>query len=84
MQIQPTSPAAGIVITHAHRMLVATPQRTAFSLCTAPTPAIEPAVTCVVETGSASTVANRIEPAAAVSAQNPLRVFSRVSRDPMV
>src|ERR1700722_16523250 len=82
---QPTSAAAGMVRIHAQRMLVANPQRTAFRRWIEPTPAMAPAVTCVVETGRcAYSVANRIEIAAAVSAQNPLRGFRRVRREPMV
>jgi len=42
---------AGMVSTHAQRMLVARPHRTALSRCTDPTPAIAPAITCVVDTG---------------------------------
>ena len=37
--------------THAQTMRVATPQRTAESLCVAPTPMIAPVIVCVVETG---------------------------------
>jgi hypothetical protein len=68
--------AAGIVRTQAHTMLRATLQRTAFIRCMLPTPRIEPAITCVVETGCFRKVANRIEIAADVSAQNPLRASS--------
>ena len=75
---------AGIVKTQAHRIFEATPQRTAFTRCTAPTPAIAPAVTCVVETGSFKNVADKIEAAAPPSAQNPVRGFSFVSRFPTV
>ena len=47
----PTSAAHGIVITHATRMLPATPQRTAESRRDAPAPMTEPEIVCVVETG---------------------------------
>src|ERR1700722_10947341 len=49
-----------------------------------PTPAIAPAMAWVLETGSPSQVAKRIEIAAPVSAQKPLRGWSRVSLVPMV
>ena len=43
--------AAGMVSTHAQTMLVAMPQRTAFIRWMLPTPAMAPAMACVVETG---------------------------------
>jgi hypothetical protein len=43
--------AQGIVNTHAHTIRWAIPQRTAESLCTAPTPTIAPVIVCVVDTG---------------------------------
>ena len=49
-----------------------------------PTPAMAPAIACVVETGSPMLVAINTAPAAPVSAQNPLRGLSRVRRVPMV
>src|SRR5262249_21931471 len=75
---------AGIVITHAHMMLVAIVQRTALVRWMLPTPAIAPAIACVVETGSPRCVEIRTAAAAPVSAQNPLRGLSRVRRPPMV
>ena len=62
--------AAGIVNTQAHTMRRATLQRTARQRWMLPTPAMEPAITCVVETGWRRKVASRIEMAAEVSAQN--------------
>ena len=47
----PTSPAHGMVITQATRMLPATPHRTADSLRVAPAPSTEPEIVWVVETG---------------------------------
>ena len=75
---------AGIVSTQAHTMSVAIPQRTALKRLMLPTPAMAPAITCVVETGKCSLVENRIDIAAALSAQKPLRGLRRVSRPPMV
>src|SRR5512143_1012622 len=49
-----------------------------------PTPAIAPAIACVVETGTPRCEQNSTENAAPVSAQKPLRGLSRVSRPPMV
>jgi hypothetical protein len=43
--------AAGMVSTQAHTMLVAMPQRTAFMRWMLPTPAMAPAMACVVDTG---------------------------------
>ena len=48
----PTSPAHGMVMTQATRMLPATPQRTAESLRVAPAPSTEPEIVCVVDTGN--------------------------------
>src|SRR5207248_2100668 len=76
--------AAGIVITHAHTILVAIPQRTAFIRWMLPTPAIAPAIACVVDTGVPNSVERNTAKAAPVSAQNPLRGFSLVSRAPIV
>ena len=42
---------AGMVNIHAHTIFVAIPQRTAFNRWMLPTPAIAPAMACVVETG---------------------------------
>ena len=72
--------AAGMVSTHAHTMLVAMPQRTAFMRWMLPTPAMAPAMACVVETGRPRCVAAGRRSAAPVSAQNPLRGLSRVRR----
>src|SRR4051812_50173286 len=52
-----TRPAAGSVTTQATTMLPATPQRTADSRRVAPTPMIEAVGMCVVDTGTANTVA---------------------------
>jgi hypothetical protein len=75
---------AGIVSTQAQRMLMASPQRTAFIRWMLPTPAMEPAMTWVVETGCLRIVAKRMEIAAAVYAQNPPRGLSLVRRLPIV
>jgi len=72
--------AIGIVSTHAPTMLVAIPQRTALRRLILPTPAMAPAMACVVKTGRPKWVASRTAPAAPVSAQNPLRGLRRVSR----
>jgi hypothetical protein len=65
-------------------MLVATPQRTALSRCTEPTPAIAPVITWVVDTPTPNAVAIKIDIAPAVSAQKPPRGLRRVIREPMV
>ena len=41
----------GMVRIQAQSKLIVTPQRTALNLFVAPTPIIEPAIVCVVETG---------------------------------
>src|SRR5581483_2384682 len=77
-------PAAGIVITQAHTMFVAIPHRTAFMRWMLPTPAIAPAIACVVDTGTPSLDEMKTDTAAPVSAQKPLRGLSRVSLPPIV
>src|SRR3954447_10156002 len=80
-----TRPAAGSVTTQATTMLPATPQRTADSRRVAPTPMIEAVVTCVVETGTANTVAVAIStPEATVWAANPPVGVSWMIRLPRV
>ena len=74
----------GIVKTQAQTIFFTSPQRTALSRWILPTPAIDPAMTWVVDTGSRKNVANKIEIAADVSAQNPPLGFRRVSRPPIV
>ncbi len=44
-------PAAGMVITHAHTIRLANPQRTPASRVVAPTPTMDPVIVCVVLTG---------------------------------
>ena len=73
-----------MVIAQAHRIRVAIPHRTAFVRRMLPTPAIAPAITCVVDTGFPRSLATRIEIAAAVSAAKPPRGFSCVSLQPIV
>src|SRR5579871_4139855 len=82
--IQAIVAAAGIVMTQAHTIFLAIPQRTAFTRWNDPTPAIEPAMAWVVETGSPKKVGKKMDSAAAVSAQNPPRGLRRVIRPPMV
>jgi hypothetical protein len=66
-------------------MLPATPQRTADSRRVAPTPMIEAVVMCVVDTGTANTVAVAIStPEATVWAANPLAGVSWMMRRPRV
>ena len=61
----------GIVITHAHKRLMVTPQRTALKRLVAPTPMIDPVMVCVVETGILKcSVRNKVM-APAVSAATP-------------
>jgi hypothetical protein len=71
-----------MVSTHALTMFAATPERTALTLWTDPTPAMAPVMTCVVETPAPAAVARRIEVAPAVSAQNPPLGFNFVIREP--
>jgi len=49
-----------------------------------PTPAIAPAIACVVETGTPKWEHKNTDIAAPVSAQKPLRGLRRVSRPPIV
>src|ERR1041384_6334842 len=49
-----------------------------------PTPAMAPAIACVVDTGTPRCVEISPDAAAPVSAQKPLRGLSRVRRPPMV
>ena len=66
-------------------MLPATPQRTADSRRVAPTPMIEVVVMCVVETGTANTVAVAImTPEATVWAAKPPAGVSWMIRRPSV
>src|SRR2546430_11552844 len=81
--IPATAAEAGIVRIHAQTIRLATPQRTAESLCTAPTPTIAPVMVWVVLTGiPASAVPKRVM-APALSAQNPPKGFSLVILDPI-
>jgi len=73
-----------MVRNQAHRMLAATPHRTALTRRVEPTPAMAPVITCVVETPTPSAVAVRMEMAEPSSAQKPLRGLRRVMRPPMV
>src|SRR5574344_586408 len=61
----------GIVKTHAQSRLTVTPQRTAESRLTAPTPMILPLMTCVVLTGTLRTSVIKSVIAPAVWAQKP-------------
>lgn len=49
--IQAIPAAAGMVMIHAQTMFLAMPHRTALKRWMLPTPAMDPAITCVVETG---------------------------------
>src|ERR1700730_6678837 len=80
----PIAPAAGSVRTQATTMLLATFQRTADTLCAAPTPTIDPVMVCVVETGMPNQVAAKTVIAPPVSAQNPCTGVSRVILEPIV
>src|SRR6266852_2868848 len=76
--------AAGIVITQAYTIELATFQRTAETRRAAPTPTMAPVMVCVVETGTPSQVAMNSVAAPPVSAQNPCIGVSFVIRRPMV
>src|SRR6195952_2888396 len=75
---------AGIVITHAYTIELATFQRTADTRRAAPTPTMAPVMVWVVETGTPSQVAMNSVAAPPVSAQNPCIGVSLVIRKPMV
>src|SRR5690606_24692163 len=47
----PSTALTGIVNIQAHKRLIVTPQRTADTRLTTPTPIIEPVIVCVVDTG---------------------------------
>src|SRR5579885_1414871 len=66
-----TAAPAGIVIIHAHTILLPTPHRTAESLLTAPTPIIPPEIACVVLAGIPAHARIAIMVADPVSAENP-------------
>src|SRR5216684_7573930 len=76
--------AAGMVITQAYTIELATFQRTAETRRAAPTPTMAPVMVCVVETGTPSQVAMNSVAAPPVSAQNPCIGVSLVIRRPMV
>ncbi len=68
----------------AHRMRLATPQRTRPGLDTEPTPRMAPVMVCVVDTGIPREVAMKMASEPPVSAQNPPKGRSFVSRIPNV
>src|SRR5262245_58372867 len=74
----------GTVNTQAQTTLPATPQRTADTLRTVPTPTIAPVMVWVVETGMPSAVAPNSVAAPAVSAQQPPTGSSLVIFMPIV
>src|SRR5258706_7887598 len=74
----------GMVKIHAQTMFPATPQRTAESFCTEPTPMIEPVIVWVVDTGMPSAVARNRVIAPLAEAQKPPTGFNLVIRMPMV
>src|SRR5216684_6175244 len=76
--------AAGMVITQAYTIELATFQRTAETRRAAPTPTMAPVMVWVVETGTPSQVAMNSVAAPPVSAQNPCIGVSLVMRNPMV
>src|ERR1700712_436141 len=75
---------AGIVITHAYTIELATFHRTAEARRAAPTPTMAPVIVCVVDTGTPRNVAMNNVTAPPVSAQNPCIGVSLVIRKPMV
>ena len=60
-----------MVSTHAHTIPPATPQRTALTLRTDPTPTIAPVIVCVVETGIPRPVARNSVQAPLAEAAKP-------------
>src|SRR5258708_8192818 len=73
----------GMVKIHAQTMFPATPQRTAESFCTEPTPMIDPVMVCVVDTGMPSAVARNRVIAPLPEAQKPPTGFNLVIRMPL-
>src|SRR5882724_4081293 len=76
--------AAGMVITQAYTIELATFQRTAETRRAAPTPTMAPVMVWVVETGTPSKVAMNRVAAPPVSAQNPCIGVRFVVRRPKV
>jgi hypothetical protein len=74
----------GIVKTQAQRIFLATPHLTAEKPFTEPTPMIEPVMVCVVLTGMPHMDASDIVIPEAVSALNPPKGVSLVTRIPRV
>ena len=74
----------GMVNTHAHTMLLATPHFTLFNLREAPTPIIVVVIIWVVLTGALKNVAHKITSAAPVCAAKPFTGVSFVIPLPMV
>src|ERR1700755_2373839 len=75
---------AGIVMTQAYTIELATFQRTAETRRAAPTPTMAPVMVWVVDTGTPRKVAANSVAAPPVSAQNPCIGVSFVIRSPMV
>ena len=78
------APAHGMVSSQAMSMRLATPQRTALSFVTLPTPMIAPAIVWVVETGMPSFVAMNSVNAPLVSAAKPPTGWSLATPIPSV
>ena len=78
------SALAGIVMTHAHTMRLASPHRTAERRLVAPTPTIAPVMVWVVDTGMPSRDAAKMTSAPPVSAEKPPTGRSLVIRVPIV
>src|SRR5205085_3141670 len=74
----------GMVSTHAHTIVPATPHRTAEAFRAVPTPTIAPVMVCVVDTGMPNAVARNRVAAPPVSAQKPPTGLSFVMRVPIV
>ena len=74
----------GMVNTQAQIRLMVTPQRTADTLFTKPTPTIEPVMVCVVETGIAKCSVIPKVTAPAVSAATPSNAVTFVILEPIV
>ena len=74
----------GIVKTHAHKIFVVTPQRTADTRCDAPTPMMADEMTCVVDNGAPNVAATMMVVAAESSAAKPWMGFKSMILLPMV
>src|SRR5699024_3449395 len=82
--IPPRIALKGTVRIHAHKRLIVTPQRTADTRFTTPTPIIEPVIVCVVDTGIPKCSVRPKVTALAASALTPSKGLTFVILLPIV